>query len=217
MALQIFIVIFFISAFIVNLYANKNNNKILIVLTKPLLVPLIILFYLTSTEHINWLIVTGLFFGFLGDVSLLGESKKFIFFILGLLAFLIGHLFYTWAFLQSIQYFGVVPIWFIIILIPYSLYAYAILRILRPNLQKLLIPVVIYMGVILIMSFTGSCRIWNGFTLEFILPFIGSLFFIVSDSVLAYNKFNVPEKNYETLIMFTYILAQVFIVGGFLL
>ena len=201
--------------FIVNLYADRNRIEKLKVLTKPLLVPLIILFYLTNAVHINWFIVTALFFGFLGDVSLLWGSKK-IFFVIGLLAFLVGHLFYTLVFLQSIQYFAVIPIWFFIFLIPYILYGYSILRILRPNLNEMLVPVVIYMCVILMMSFTSTCRVWNGFTLQFILPFIGSLFFIVSDSALAYNSFNEPQKNYETLIMFTYILAQVLIVAGFL-
>lgn len=165
--------------------------------------------------QINWLIVTALFFGFLGDLSLLWGSKK-IFFAIGLFAFLVGHLFYTWAFLQSIQYFEAVPIWFFIFLVPYILYGCAILRILRPSLKNMIVPVVIYMCFILMMSFTSLCRIWNGFTLQSILPFIGSLFFIVSDSVLAYNSFNVPSKNYETYIMFTYILAQVLIVAGFL-
>jgi len=201
--------------FIVNLYADRNRIEKLKVLTKPLLVPLIILFYLTNAVHINWFIVSALFFGFLGDVSLLWGSKK-MFFVIGLLAFLVGHLFYTLVFLQSIQYFAVVPIWFFIFLIPYILYGYAILRILRPNLNEMIVPVVIYMCVILMMSFTSTCRVWNGFTLQFILPFIGSLFFIVSDSALAYNSFNEPQKNYETLIMFTYILAQVLIVAGFL-
>jgi Predicted membrane protein len=197
------------------LYADRNNIQKLKVLTKPLLVPLIILFYLTSAVQINWLIVTALFFGFLGDLSLLWGSKK-IFFAIGLFAFLVGHLFYTWAFLQSIQYFEAVPIWFFIFLVPYILYGCAILRILRPSLKNMIVPVVIYMCFILMMSFTSLCRIWNGFTLQSILPFIGSLFFIVSDSVLAYNSFNVPSKNYETYIMFTYILAQVLIVAGFL-
>jgi len=201
--------------FIVNLYADRNRIEKLKVLTKPLLVPLIILFYLTNAVHINWFIVSALFFGFLGDVSLLWGSKK-MFFVIGLLAFLVGHLFYTLVFLQSIQYFAVVPIWFFIFLIPYILYGYAILRILRPNLNEMIVPVVIYMCVLLMMSFTSTCRVWNGFTLQFILPFIGSLFFIVSDSALAYNSFNEPQKNYETLIMFTYILAQVLIVAGFL-
>jgi uncharacterized membrane protein YhhN len=66
------------------------------------------------------------------------------------------------------------------------------------------------------MSFTSACGVWAGFNLKFILPFIGSLFFITSDSVLSYNSFNKPSKNYEVLIMGTYILAQVMIVAGFL-
>lgn len=88
--LQFLIVIVFIVDFIVNLYADKNNIQKLKVLTKPLLVPLIILFYLTSAVQINWLIVSALFFGFLGDFSLLWGSKK-IFFAIGLFAFLVGH------------------------------------------------------------------------------------------------------------------------------
>jgi len=215
MILQVLIVTVFIVVFSVNLYADRNRKEKLKMLTKPLLVPLIIFFYLISAVYINWFIVCALFFGFLGDVSLLWGSKK-IFFAIGLFAFLVGHLFYTLVFLQSIQYFGVVPIWFFIVLIPYILYGCAILRILRPNLKEMIVPVVIYMCVILMMSFTSICRIWNGFTLQFILPFIGSLSFTLSDSVLAYNSFNVPFKNYEMLIMFTYILAQVLIVAGFL-
>ena len=215
MILQILTVIVFSIDFILNLYADRYRKQTLKVLTKPLLVPLIILFYLTSAEHINWFIVTALFFGFLGDVSLLWGSKK-IFFAIGLIAFLVGHLLYTLAFLQAISYFKIVPTWFFIFLIPYSLYGCVLLRILRPKLNNMIVPVVIYMCVILMMSFTSSCCIWNGFTLRFLFPFIGSIFFIISDSVLAYNTFKVPLKNYETLIMITYILAQVLIVAGFL-
>ncbi|EGW41911.1 lysoplasmalogenase [Desulfosporosinus sp. OT] len=212
---QILIVIVFIIDFIINLYADRKRKETLKVLTKPLLVPLIILFYLTSAEDINWFIVTALFFGFLGDVSLLWGSKR-IFFAIGLFSFLVGHLLYILAFLQSIPHFEVIPIWFLIFLIPYILYGCALLRILRPNLNKMIVPVSIYMSIILMMSFTSLCCIWNGFTLQFILPFIGSLLFIVSDTVLAYNNFNAPLKNYETLIMGTYIFAQVLIVAGFL-
>lgn len=215
MNLQILIVIVFIITFAVNLYADKYEKQNLKALTKPLLVPLIMVFYMSSATPINWFIVTALFFGFIGDISLLWGTKK-IFFAIGLVAFLIGHIFYTLVFLQSISYFQIVPNLFFIFLIPYILYGYLILRILKPNLGIALVPVIIYMCAILMMSFTSLCRIWNGFNLQFLLPFIGSLFFIVSDSVLSYNSFNKPSKNYEVVIMFTYILAQILIVAGFL-
>jgi uncharacterized membrane protein YhhN len=120
------------------------------------------------------------------------------------------------AFLKPIMYFKVVPSWFFLFLIPYVSYGCVILKLLSPNLKKLVAPVAIYMCAILMMSFTSACGVWAGFNLKFILPFIGSLFFITSDSVLSYNSFNKPSKNYEVLIMGTYILAQVMIVAGFL-
>ncbi|MGB7606637.1 MAG: lysoplasmalogenase [Lutisporaceae bacterium] len=215
MNLQILIVIVFIITFAVNLYADKYEKQNLKALTKPLLVPLIMVFYMSSATPINWFIVTALFFGFIGDLSLLWGTKK-IFLAIGLIAFLIGHLFYTSVFLQSIQYIKIVPTFFFIFLIPYILYGYLILRLLKPNLGIVLVPVIFYMCAILMMSFTSLCRIWNGFNLQFLLPFIGSLFFIASDSVLSYNSFIEPSKNYEVFIMFTYILAQILIVAGFL-
>lgn len=213
--LQILIVAAFVIVFAINLYADKNKNQVLKELTKPLLVPLIIVFYLASATQINWFIVAALFFGFIGDLALLWGTKK-IFLAIGFIAFLIGHLFYTSVFLQSIQYLKIVPTFFFIFLIPYLLYGYLILRLLKPNLGITLVPVIVYMCAILMMSFTSLCRIWNGFNLQFLLPFIGSLFFIASDSVLSYNSFNEPSKNYEVFIMFTYILAQILIVAGFL-
>ncbi len=215
MNLQILIVIAFIIVFAVNLYADKKENQKLKVLTKPLLVPLIILFYLISATSINWLIVTALFFGFIGDFSLLWGSNK-IFFAVGLVSFLVGHVFYIIAFVQSIQYFEIVPTWFFLFLIPYILYSYSFIRILKPNLKSATIPVIIYMCAISMMSFTSACRVWNGFNLQFMLTFVGSLFFIASDSVLSFNSFNEPSKNYEVIIMFTYVLAQALIMIGFL-
>lgn len=210
------IAIVFIIIFIINLYADSYKKQALKVMTKPLLVPLIILFYLTSGAHINYFVVAALFFGFLGDLSLLWSSRK-IYFAIGLFEFLIGHMFYILAFLQSVQYFKVVPAWYFIFLIPYAVYGCAILKAINITMNNMKVPAVVYMCAILMMSFTSSWRIWNGFDLQFFLPFLGSLFFIASDSILAYNSFDTPGKNYETSIMITYILAQLLIVAGFLI
>lgn len=213
---KLIIAITFIIDFIFNLDADQNRNQKLKILTKPLLVPLIILFYLISATHINWLILAALFCGFIGDISLLWGSIKPLF-TLGLLAFLAGHLFYTAAFLQSTEYLSIVPAWVFLLLIPYILYSIFILKLLKPGLKNMVLPVSIYMCAISLMSFSSACRIWNGFTLPNLLPFIGSLSFIASDSVLAYSSFNSPRENYETFIMATYILAQCLITAGFIL
>jgi uncharacterized membrane protein YhhN len=51
---------------------------------------------------------------------------------------------------------------------------------------------------------------------SFTLIFIGALFFMISDSLLAINKFLTPVPLASLGIMFTYMLAQYLIVEGVL-
>ena len=48
------------------------------------------------------------------------------------------------------------------------------------------------------------------------LVFFGALFFVISDSILALNKFYTPLKKSSFIIMFTYLVAQYLIVIGIL-
>ena len=78
------------------------------------------------------------------------------------------------------------------------------------------IPTYIYMVVILVMSFASLIRIWIvGISLSFLLPFIGSLFFLCSDYMLGLHTFKGKFKNGNIYIMATYVLAEVLIVGGY--
>jgi len=45
----------------------------------------------------------------------------------------------------------------------------------------------------------------------------GAIFFVISDSVIALNKFGNKFESSETIIMSTYIVAQYFIVAGYIL
>lgn len=45
--------------------------------------------------------------------------------------------------------------------------------------------------------------------------FVGAVLFVVSDSMIAWNKFATEIKNERVLVMSTYILAQFLIVQGF--
>jgi len=200
--------------FALNIYADKFSKERLKYLTKPLLVPLIIEFYCLSADPINWLIVLGLFGGFLGDAFLLG--KKDIFKVLGACSFLIGHVFYIIAFISSINHFENIPLWFYLFIIPYLLYGIILLRALWKYLDNKKIPSIIYMSALFTMSFSALCRIWNGFDLAFMLPFTGSIFFIASDSCLAWQTFVEKSDKHEAFIMITYVVAQVLIMLGFL-
>jgi len=78
------------------------------------------------------------------------------------------------------------------------------------------VPVIVYLNVILIMSFASFTRIWALKGLSFWLPFVGSIFFIASDSLLAFRNFKVKLLKGWASIMITYIFAQFLIVFGFL-
>ena len=92
----IFLVIFFIDAIVAGYGEFKENTKITYV-SKPLLMPMLILFYIfgvietTSLARVDWFIVVALIGGMGGDIFLmLKDEDKW--FLPGMSAFLINNL-----------------------------------------------------------------------------------------------------------------------------
>lgn len=202
--------------FVMHMYFTKNEYNKGRLYTKPFLMPLLLIYYILSVAEVNKLLVIALLFGFMGDVFLMWPKGKNNF-ILGLGAFLIGNVCYILLFLHGISFARDVPVWFYLIIIVYAIFARAVLVKLKNHLGHMKVPTYIYMVVILLMSFVSLTRIWvTGMSISFFLPFIGSLLFICSDSMLAFYTFIGEFKNGNMYIMLTYILAQVLIVGGYL-
>lgn len=198
-----------------NILAEQRQSTIGRYLTKPLLMPLLAIFYAQSAIKPAGLILAALFCAFLGDVFLLWSEKQLLF-TAGLFSFLLGHVFYIIVFGQSVRSLSGVPVWFCISLIPYGVYGFLIYRIISPNLQALKVPTVLYMIVIIVMSFSSLLRVWvfNGYS--FWLPFLGSLLFLTSDSLLAIQNFKAKIRNGEVLVMGTYVWGQLSIILGLL-
>jgi len=215
MTLKVLIMIFFVIFAVGDVFAIKYDKIKLRYFTKPLLVPLLTLFYIISVANPNGFILFALICCFLGDLFLLWSQKK-TFFIAGLLSFLAGHIFYTIAFLQTTYFLSGIPKWFYFSLIPYIWYGIFIQKKLNPYLRSIKVPVIVYLNVILIMSFASFTRIWALKGLLFWLPFVGSIFFIASDSLLAFRNFKTKLSRGWVSIMITYILAQLLIILGFL-
>src|SRR5204862_2544366 len=93
-----FWVILFIVILLTDLFAVYTSNGILRYISKPLLMPLLLVFFILQTKFFasslkKW-VVLALLFSWGGDVLLMFESMNGNFFILGLVAFLIAHIFY---------------------------------------------------------------------------------------------------------------------------
>jgi uncharacterized membrane protein YhhN len=151
------------------------------------------------------LLFVSLLFCAAGDVALeLGAGK---YFVIGLGLFLIAQIMFIATFSRDFKMQrSRIPI--IVIL---AIYALAIASIMTPSLKEMVIPVYFYLTAITLMGIFAALRTArNKFTIY------GALSFIVSDSIIAINKFMTPVPAVDYAVMITYYLALFLIVYGFL-
>ena len=162
-------------------------NSIGFLLFKPLTSFLIlflpILFKAPSEKAYAKPIVIGLLFCLLGDTFLLFES----YFVFGLSAFLIGHLFFLFAFVKKQGWHKNLILGLLLVIVAASLCV-----LIQTKLNELLLPVVLYMTVIVLMSWQGWGLALNSKTKNLKNVGVGVSLFMVSDTLLAINKFYVP-------------------------
>ena len=162
-------------------------NSIGFLLFKPLTSFLIlflpILFKAPSEKAYAKPIVIGLLFCLLGDTFLLFES----YFVFGLSAFLIGHLFFLFAFVKKQGWHKNLILGLLLVIVAASLCV-----LIQKKLNELLLPVVLYMTVIVLMSWHGWGLALNSKTKNLKNIGVGVSLFMVSDTLLAINKFYVP-------------------------
>ncbi len=192
-----------ISAFI-HMWAEYQGPPILIYIFKPLTMVFIILIAVLSKTPPNSryrvVIIAGLLFSLVGDILLMLPVDLFI---AGLISFLIAQLIYTYAFRSGrpwrFKYLAM------LLFVIYGVLVYAILL---PGLNGMAVPVAAYVVVILVMAWQAWDQ-WDQLRSRWArLAFIGALFFVASDSILALNKFGEPFTAARALTLSTYYSAQ---------
>lgn len=199
-----FMILLFSILYIFFIPSEPTGIKILFKLIPMLL----ILFFAITLKPIQspkyrMLILTGLFFCMIGDGTL-------IWFVIGLSSFLIGHLFYTAGFISSWNYSHKR----MLSIIPISIYAFLMSsNIMAALIDKgdrgLIIPVIAYTIAISTMVFTAIMT-GNKWAI------IGSILFIISDSILSWDLFVQSVRYSSELIMITYYSAQFLIARSIL-
>lgn len=210
----LFFIIYVIVLILELIFDNTESLKHFHYITKPLLVSSLILFFLQHYRHndtnTKQLVLSALIFSLLGDILLMFTETNSLFFIGGLIAFLMAHIMYILVFIKK-RNMTKKALPFMLLLLGYGI---GIFYILKDGLGDLFMPVIIYMLVILTMGTTAFLRKGSVPKNSYILVFSGALFFIISDSLLAFNKFYHPLPLANVWIMTTYALAQLFIVLG---
>lgn len=147
--------------------------------------------------RIRTIMVLGFLFSASGDIFL--DLSRTHFFVYGLSSFAIAQVMYTIAFGMDIKRNQLRTILAILVVS----YALIFTLILVPHLGNLLIPVVIYVGLITAMGVSAALT-----NRQLTTVFVGALMFILSDSIIAVSKFMLPHSWGAILIMPTYYLAQ---------
>ncbi|MFQ5575354.1 MAG: lysoplasmalogenase [Anaerolineae bacterium] len=173
-------------------------------LFKPLTTILILLIAVLAQRPVSagykYLIVAGLLFSLAGDVFLMLPGDRFV---AGLVSFLIAHLFYIAAFRAGASY-GWSWGW----IAPFALYGVVVFVLLLPHLGAMKLPVLVYVLVILVMAWQAWGRWRSTGDTAALLAFIGAALFVISDSVLAFNRFRGEFAAARALTLATYFSAQ---------
>lgn len=184
--------------------------------SKSLLMILLFIFVLFQDIRprvIRFLLLAAIIFSLLGDIALLVPLPSY--FIGGLLSFLAAHLFYICLFVvcRKINGLKFKPVEYILFGALYiALFFFSRLETL--NLGDLSVAVFVYSCVLLTMMLIiiNSFHFKKQDSAKMILA--GGILFVISDFLLAFDKFVSQFRNAGVLIMLTYALAQLLIATG---
>jgi uncharacterized membrane protein YhhN len=206
---------------IVELLGRLLENIRMEYFVKPLIMIWIAVYFLLFARKSTFTIpvLLAFFFSWLGDNLLMLSGSNELFFYAGVGGFFCAQVTYIFTFIKFSETGGRgflqknpwISVFFLI-------YLAGILFLLFPGMEGVMKPVItVYALSLILMSMMALNRSGRVGARSFRLVFIGSLFFLFSDSMIAVNKFHSVLPLAGFLIMITYITAQYLIMRGLIL
>jgi uncharacterized membrane protein YhhN len=233
------IVLLFI--FLLEIGGEFIHNRELIFFTKPLVLPLLGLYFFLSVKGplnaMHGKMLTAFLFSWFGDVFLMltpetatdteimGIMKNKNYFVLGLGSFLVAQLLFIASYLKTkdgLQRGATAIRWFHYL--PFAVLWAGMMSIVLPALQldaekqPATIPVIVYSALLLTMAAAALSRHGKTSSDSFWNAFLGACIFVVSDGLIAINFLVLSEPTYYAgfTIFVTYALAEYLIAQGML-
>lgn len=189
---------------LVHLYSISRGPRWLLYLSKPLPAALLAVMVLLNPSSqfagYSFYICLGLSISVIGDIFLMLPKDKFR---AGLLSFLIAQFVFGYAFLLKIESYQ--PLWLPIVLGCIGLIVYLLLL---PSIGKDKWYVGLYFVSILFMASNATVAWLNTGGPLSAMAMIGACIFIMSDLVLAIDRFRASSAFSRHVVMFTYYTAQ---------
>ena len=187
------------------------------VVIKALIMPLLFLILWVNFRKeftgIHGLMITALFFSWAGDVTLEFTEHHEMMFMVGLLFFMVTQVLYFIIFYRTpgaAYDMRRLTLW----ILPVYVYGAFLVYFLYDDLGDMRIPVIVYAFVILTMLSGAISRFGKVSRISFYLVLSGAMLFVLSDSMIAVNKFSYPFNGSRIVIMSTYITGQFLILLG---
>jgi uncharacterized membrane protein YhhN len=193
-----------------------SGMETLRIITKLLLVP-VLAGWLSAQggRRIPGVVYAGLVFCFAGDVLLAGKGD--LYFLSGMLCFIIAHICNSIYFvkLQDPRHSRLREAFAAAVVL--ILLSAVVLTVLNSTLGSFRIPVLVYMVIISIMAIlaanTAASGAFRSIALRFFIP--GAGLFVISDAILAINKFMAHQPMLDMVVMVTYAGALYCLARGF--
>lgn len=198
-------------------YATYRGLQKLEYIAKPaVVVCLFVWLYLaTGLRGAAFWFGLGVLFALAGDLLLLWIDR---FFVGGLIAFLLAHVFYILGFTSQ---FAGISAWSFLLAFILGISAVRVMRRIVSSMRqkgqaRLIMPLVLYSIIISAMLYAAMLTLsdvtWKaGASL---LAAAGAFFFFISDLILAWNKFVTPIANGRMLNIALYHAGQILLVAG---
>lgn len=203
---------------ITELAGRLTGNILLEVPVKPLIMPWMAFYFLLFRRRKDFTaaVLTAFFFSWVGDIMLMFSGRNELFFYAGVGGFFLAQLSYIYTFSKYgepggkgfLRHHPAAGLIFLA-------YLAGIYYLLYPGLEGIMRPVILVYALSLIgMSMMALNRKGRVGPKSFLPVFAGSILFVVSDSLIALDRFyrEIPLAGFW--IMSTYIAAQYLITRG---
>jgi len=203
---------------VIELTGRFTDNIRLEYPVKPLIMIWMAAYFLIYNKKKSFTIpvLIAFFFSWLGDNFLMFSGKNELFFFAGVGGFFLAQLSYIYIFSKYKEenrqgYLRKKPL----LIIFFLLYVGGIYFVLFPGLEGIMKPIIlVYALSLMAMSMMALNRRGRVNPPSFRYVFAGSILFLLSDSMIAINKFSTEFPLAGFWIMITYISAQYLIMRG---
>lgn len=201
----------------IHVYGSFVYNKRIRQITKPMLMPALLLFYVAAAESVNPLVCAAIITSWAGDVFLMFRGMKWLntggvaFFLthVALITLYSGNVTLNW---RSVVVIGTY------LMIGFGIITSMYLRLKRYMPKSNVAMLLAYLCVNILMNLFAALQATSQIVAGGTLILLGSSLFLASDSLLYMIRFDkkMPFYGKHANVMLTYTMAKLLIVLGFL-